>query len=354
MRTIWVGATALVVVALVGTLGSGLAAADGDEAFAVVPEGMHVEASVDDPGLESQLAAELGLEERAVRVRTDADAVEVLSGDVTAAEFVAALEAVGIGVDEADVRDRPTDETMERIGAVLEERYATTSVQATVEVRGGHLLVDPSTNGERARELASTTGVRMLATVPEGDGHETVTVLRSGDYSQIGGASQSRGSAYVPVTLTDDAGEAFQAAMREHGYAREGGTECNFDRQRSLERNLRALGPEERCLVTVYGDEVVYASGIAAGLADAFREGSFAANPQFRIHTRDLETARELETALRSGSLPTAVAIRSPEEVSWDASDRIDAATSDGHGFGPLVALLGLLGGRLVGRTRRR
>lgn len=354
MREFGVGATALVVVVLFGTLGTGLAAADGNEAFAVVPEGLYVEAPVDDPGLEARLTGELGVEERAVRVDSDADTVEVLSGDVTAAEFVAALDAAGIRVDEAAVRDRPTDETMTDIEAILQRRYAETPVEATVEVRGGHLLVDPSKHGERARELATTEGVRMLATVPDGDGHGTVPVLTSRDFRNVGAASQSAGSAYVPVTLTQDAGESFQAAMREHGYAREGGTVCEYDLDRSRQGNLRELGPEQRCLLTVTGDEVVYASSVAPGLADAFRDGSFGRNPTFRIVAADLETARELELYIRTGSLPTAVTIQSPENVSWDAGDRIDAATADGPGFGPLPAVVGLLGVLGVGRIRRR
>jgi preprotein translocase subunit SecD len=55
--------------------------------------------------------------------------------------------------------------------------------------------------------------------------------------------------------------------------------------------------------LTVQDDRVVYAAGVAPGLADTLRSGEFVSDPAFQINTNNISEARDLQVDLRAGSL---------------------------------------------------
>lgn len=313
----------------------------GAEAFAVVPEGMHVEAPVEDErAAERHLAAELGVDRRDVRVAAPAGVVEVLVADVTRTEFVAALETIGVYVEESEVRDRPSEGTMAAFERVLERRFEAVDYGGEVTARRDALLVEPARNGARVRELATVRGAEVWAAAPRGDGHGVERVVTAEDVSHVGEArAAERGEGgYVPVGLSHAAAEAFAASMRELDFDREGGTACRYDRERSLEGNLREMD-DDRCLLTVVGEEVVFASGVGPGLAEAFRTGEFTVDPALRVGTATEAEAETVELLLRSGPLPAEVSLASPDAVTSGEGGDADDTAGIGAGFGPLAAL---------------
>ena len=346
----------LAVAAALLLVGAGAATptvADADDEFAVVPDGQHVEASVDDPAAtESALAAELDVDRRDVRADADANTVEVLDGAVSTSEFVDALAAAGIEAGEDDVRARPAPATMERFDSVLSTRYEAAGVEANVTVRDDRLLVDPGDDAETAKELASVRGVELWATVPTQDGTTAEMVLTGDDVATVGSVQKSQDRAYVPVELTESGAESFQASMQEHGFAREDGVACDYDLDEPLGANLQGMDADERCLLTRIGDEVVYASGVSTGLAESFRTGEFAEDPKLRLVAPTEADAETIEHLTRSGSLPAETTVTASDEGSLRESGR--AVTGDGTGFGPLAALAGVAGALLLARITRR
>lgn len=350
------GRAGLAVAAAILLVGAGAATpavADADDEFAVVPEGQHVEAPVDDgAAIESALADELDVDRRDVRADAVEDTVEVLVGDVSTAEFVDAFDAVGVETSEEEVRDRPAAATMDRFESVLTTRYESAEVEANVTVEDDRLLVDPEDDAETAKDLASVRGVELWATVPTRDGTTAELVLSGDAVSGVGSVQESQERAYVPVELNESDAEAFQASMQEYGFAREDGVACDYDREEPLGANLQGMDADERCLLTKMGDEVVYASGVSADLAERFRTGEFADEPEFHLGVPTEADAEKIEHLTRSGSLPAEATVTASDEGSlWDSGR---AVTGDGPGFGPLAAMAGVVGALLLARVTRR
>ncbi len=279
---------------------------------------------INDPrGLEQTVQSELDIGAADVQARGDEGTMEVFVdpfvGNVTEAEFAAALQAAGYSVSEDDIRLGVTSTTRDDAAEVLNRKIREGGlpggdVSQVAQPGAQHLMVVevPGANRTEVRDRISERGqVETVALFPdpETDEYQTESLLDQSDFANIGGATQSQGDTFVPVTLTPEAGPEFGQAMRDYGFDREGGTNCNYNLDESLEANID--DDPGRCLLTVVDGEVVYGSGVSRGLSALFADGSFDDNPQYRTLTPDLGTARELELNMRTGALPTTLDIES-------------------------------------------
>ncbi len=272
-----------------------------------------------EPGEESDIEGtirdELGLSASDVRADAEAGTVEVFddseSGNTTRAEFAAALDAAGFDVSEGDVRMGVTSNTRDGVEDVLNDRLRERGLgggtASQVSAPGQQFIVVevPGANRSEVIDLIGDRGqVEIWALYPGENGtSETISLLDQEDLADIGGARQEQGDTFVPIRLNDEAGAQFGEAMRENGFDREGGTQCSYDLDRSLEEN--ADDDPGRCLLTVLDGEVVFAAGIHRNLASSFESGAFDEDPSYRTTTTSFEDARELEINMRAGALRT-------------------------------------------------
>jgi preprotein translocase subunit SecD len=276
--------------------------------------------NVEDPrALERTVQEELDIGAGDVRAREDSVEVFVdpFAGNVSQAAFADAVSAGGYSVSEEEVRLGVAAKTRDVAEEVLQRRISQGGLpggQVSQAAQAGgqyQMIVEvPGANRTEVRERINERGqVETVAVFPTENGsYRAVSLLDQDDFATIGGATQRQGQTYVPVTLTDQAGSEFGAAMREYGFDRQGGTQCVYDLEQSLEENIEQFessGRPQHCLLTVVDGEVVYGSGISAGLSAQFRSGDFDKDPSYRTMTPDLETARELALNMRSGALPT-------------------------------------------------
>lgn len=265
-------------------------------------------------GIERTLQNELGLGAGDVRADGESNTVEVFDdrfiGDTTQADFADALGEAGYDVSEEDIRMGVTATTRNRAEEVLTNKISQgglpggTATQIASPGQQFMLVEVPNANRSEVIDLIGERGqVETVALFPENGTYRNVSLLTQSDFASIGGATQEGGETFVPVTLTDSAGSEFGGAMRDYGFDQQGGTNCNYDLNRSLEAN-KGENPG-RCLLTVLDGDVVFAAGVSPGLAAGFRTGSFDDSPQYRTTTTSLEDARELELNIRAGALPT-------------------------------------------------
>jgi len=220
--------------------------------------------------------------------------------------LVAALGDAGVEVERSDVRRGVTESTLNETVDVLRERFAAAGYEnaaVTAASNGSALRIEVS-GAERSAvaDLVERRGrVGIVASFPAeaGDGSEQrrERLVTQGDVARVGPARHGGGRPpFVPVTLTDEAATRFTEAMTEYGFTDEGVGNCRWQDD-----------PEDPgyCLYTVVDGEVQYAASISAGLAEVFRNGEFAADPQFRMTAVNAEAARELKRTLESGALPT-------------------------------------------------
>ena len=269
-------------------------------------------------GIEGTLQDELGLGAGDVRADAETGTVEVfddsVAGNTTQAEFAAALRTAGYDVQEDDVRMGVTSDTREGVEDVLNDRLRERGLGggSVTQVAGPgqrYVVVEvPGANRSEVIDLIGDRGqVEVWALYPGENGTQTQSLLSQSDLAEIGGAQQERGETFVPIRLNEEAGQRFGEAMRQNGFAQEGGTRCSYDLERPLEENMES--DPGRCLLTVLDGEVVFAAGVAPNLATAFESGSFDEDPSYRTTTTSFEDARELEINMRTGALRTTLDI---------------------------------------------
>ena len=275
--------------------------------------------------IEETLQTELGIGPGDVDASSADGTVEVFvdedDGNVTQAEFAAALQAAGLDVDESDVRSGVTASTRQDAVDVLSNKIDRSGLS------GGNVFQSASAGQERLivievpgadrQEVLDLIGdrglVQTVALYPvETNGsveYRTDNLTTQDDFDNIGNAQVSdNGQPQVPVELREESAVEFQQAMQEYGFDRQGGTNCQYDRSRSFEENVEAFesaGVENRCLLTVRDGEVVFAASIRRDLSESFRTGTFANDPNYVTSARSIEEARELEVNLKAGALPT-------------------------------------------------
>ena len=274
--------------------------------------------------IEGTVRSELGLGPADVRADAAAGTVEVFTdsvvGNVTQAEFAAALQAAGFDAGEGDVRSGVSASTREDAVVVLSNKIDRSglsggTVTQTASPGQQFILVEvPGADRGEVIDLIGEQGrVETVAFYPvrtdNGTEYRTDSLTTQDDFASVGNTQRNQdGSPSVSVTLDDQAAPEFQAAMQEYGFDRQGGTQCRYDLNRSIEENAEAFeeaGVENRCLLTVRDGEVVFAARVTDGLADNFRTGQFAERPVYSSSARTFEETRELEINLKVGALPT-------------------------------------------------
>ena len=290
--------------------------------------------------IQSTVQAELDLGPGDVRADPQSGTVEVFAdefvGNVTRAEFAAALQEAGLSADEDDIRMGVTASTRQDAVEVLSERIDRSGLSGgTVTERavpGGQRFISVEVPGAGRQQVVDFIGergqVETVALYPvqteNGTEYRTTTVTTQDDIENVGNAqqpSEANRRPYVSVTLTDAAGSEFQADMQEYGFAQQGGTRCSeYDRNRTLEENVDQFeesGVENRCLLTVRDGEVVFAAGVNPGLSESFRSGQFEEDPVYRSVANEFEQVRELEINLKTGALPTELDIENRGRTSF-------------------------------------
>ena len=266
----------------------------------------------------STVASRLNLSLTDVQIRlvgNGPDQVEVYAdeanGNVTQAEFAAALQAADVNATEDDIRDGVTQATRETAVAVLNNKInqggltggsASTTTTPTGET---FILVEvPNANRSEVLELIGSRGrVELVAHFPQQRGNQTVyrnvSLLTQEDFTSISQARQaSEGQpARVPVALTQDAAENYTNAMNQFGFTSDRGvSNCRYE---------DSPGDAGYCLYTVTDGRVVYAASMSPGLADLLRSEEFLKDPTFVITANNYSEAQQLAVDLQAGALPT-------------------------------------------------
>ncbi|PSQ32868.1 preprotein translocase subunit SecD, partial [Halobacteriales archaeon QS_9_70_65] len=292
--------------------------------------------------IRSTVQAELDLSPGDVRAAPQTGTVEVFAdrfaGNVTRAEFAAALRAAGLSASEEDIRMGVTASTRQDTVEVLDNRISQSGLSgATVTQRaspGGQRFISvevPGAGRQRVVDFIGDRGqVETVALYPvdtdNGTEYRTTTVATQDDIDNVGNAQrarpdQNRPRPSVSVTLTDAAASEFQADMQEYGFAQQGGTRCReYDSNATLDENVEQLeesGVENRCLLTVRDGEVVFAAGVDPDLARSFRSGQFEEDPVYQSVANDFEQVRELEINLKTGALETDLDIQNRGRTSY-------------------------------------
>ena len=288
-------------------------------------EGMQFEDGEVD-GIEDTLQAELDVGPSTVRATARDGTVEVFAdthvGNVTQAEFAAALREAGLDADESDVRMGVTDSTRESAVKVLSSKIDRSglsggTVTQSASPGGGEQFIVVEVPGADRQEVLDLIGeqglVQTVAVYPveadNGTEYRTANLTTQEDFANIGNAQRDDGGEpYVTVQLKDDSAQEFQTAMQEYGFDQQGGTTCRYNRNESLEANMQAFensSVENRCLLTVRDGDVVFAARVRTDLASSFRNGQFVQDPVYSSSAGSFQEVRELEINLKAGALPT-------------------------------------------------
>jgi len=277
-------------------------------------------------GIEETLQAELNVGPSTVRATARDGTIEVFAdrhvGNVTKAEFAAALREAGLDADEGDVRMGVTDSTRDSAVKVLSDKIDRSglsggTVTQSASPGAGEQFVVVEVPGADRQEVLDLIGeqglIQTVAVYPvemdNGTEYRTANLTTQEDFANIGNAQRDdSGEPFVTVQLKDDSAQEFQTAMQEYGFDQQGGTRCRYDRNKSLEANLQAFensSVENRCLLTVRDGEVVFAARIRNDLASSFRTGQFVQDPVYSSSASSFQEVRELEINLKAGALPT-------------------------------------------------
>jgi preprotein translocase subunit SecD len=266
--------------------------------------------------LETRLASRLNVSLSDVRVDTAAGTVEVFAdednGNVTRAEFAAALREAGYDVSESDVRAGVTDETLQQMERTLDNKINTgglsggdASIVTPADPSQEKLIVVevPNAGREEVLELIGTRGqVQIVAHFPVRENGTTtyrdVPLFDQDGITAVQSAQQGQGTEppYVPITLTEEAARNFSNAMQEFGFTGQGVGACRYGQNRS---------DAGYCLYTVRDDRVVFAASIAPGLAEIVRNGEFIEQRSFRTTASNYSEAQRLQLDLQAGALPS-------------------------------------------------
>jgi preprotein translocase subunit SecD len=264
--------------------------------------------------LETSLVSRLNVSLSDVRVDPADGTVEVFAdaddGNVTQAEFAAALRAEGIEVEEGQVQNGVTDDTLEQMENTLDNkinRGGLTGGDASIaNPPSGErfILVEvPNADRQEVLDLIGSRGqVQIVAHFPaERNGsveYRDVALFDQDGITSVSSAQQGQGSEppYVPITLTQAAAQNFSNAMSTFGFTEEGVSACRYGDD-----------PDDAgyCLYTVRDGEVVFAASMGPGLAEIIRNGEFVEQRSFRTTASNFSEAQRLQLDLQAGALPT-------------------------------------------------
>ncbi|WP_254762847.1 preprotein translocase subunit SecD [Natrinema marinum] len=297
--------------------------------------------------IESTLYQELGLEtgNASVDVQDDGTVTaEVFTGDVSKAEFAAALQAADVDASEDDIRPGVTQATRDQMIETIQTKINAAglsggTVYEASTVNDDHYIVVevPNMGADELRNLLSERGVvEVVAYYPNESGNQTnTTVLTGEDIATVDPPEQpERGTGYVvPVQVNDQAAPQFQQQMNDLGFTGDGIGRCN----------LRGDGEtisfdhegQQYCLLTVVDGEVVDAHSMGQTLANPMRSGDWAEDPTFQMGAQSQQDAQSLSVNLRAGSL------RAP--LDFEESQIYSIEASHAEQFKQYSLLIGLL-----------
>lgn len=323
--------------------------------------------------IETNVSRELGIDRTAVQTRPGQGAVEVYTENVSQAAFTEALREQNLNVNQADIRRGVTEPTRQTAVDVIEDKIrqspelAGGTVTVVQSATGDHFLQIevPDANRSQVLELVRSRGqVRVIALFPadaagqaptnnssnattptpsptataspttptesttpttsptDGNGTEEFsvpegyrahTLFTQQALDSIGNAQEGRdGSTFVPVTLSEPAGQNFSQAMQKWGFTTAGVGNCQW----RFEKENPGY-----CLITVRDGEVVFAGPLNQGLATDINSGDFTKTNSFQMQTgRNISQARSLEVDLRAGALPTGIDIEEGTVLFVEAS----------------------------------
>jgi preprotein translocase subunit SecD len=280
--------------------------------------GMHVDQvqPPTDPGAirdqEAQLASRLNVSLSDVRITPSQGTIEVFAepddGNVTKAEFAAALGSLGYDVDEGDVDDGVTQATLDQMERTLDDkinRGGLTGGDASVVRPPGDeplILVEvPNADRSEVLELIGSRGqVQIVAHFPvQRNGtteYRNVPLFDQDGIQSVQNAQQGQGTQppFVPITLEPEAAENFSNAMQQFGFTNEGISACRYSQNES---------DAGYCLYTVRDGNVVFAASMSPGLAEIIRNGEFDGG--FQTTASNFSDAQRLQLDLQAGALPS-------------------------------------------------
>jgi len=280
--------------------------------------GVEIPEDTDASTVQSDVAAELGVEATDVTVRFAGEygdvtqqttIVEVTTENVTTEELDTALSEAGYPAD--DAQDGVSQVTRETAVSVLRQKVNEAglsggTVQSVSTATGEHfvLIEVPNENQSTVRDLVDSRGqVLVQAYHPtENDSYERTTIMTSDDLQQVGAAQQPQqgGQPQVPIVVRDDRAEEVQQGFVDTGLAQDGGTRCQY------EENPDSTEP---CILVVQDGQVVNSFGVRDSLADSMRSGEWAEDPSFVLTTTNLSEAQQVAVNLRAGALPARLAV---------------------------------------------
>lgn len=287
-----------------------------------------------DPGeeaeIESEIAEELDINSRDVRVtpgemeeagEEQEGTIEITTDTVDEEEFLAALRAVDgdFDVEEEDIRQGVTEETVDDAVEVLEEKiqqspFAAGDVQKSTSSTGEHFIVVevPGQDRETVIDLIEDRGfVEVYAHYPTDDGYEETAAIQPDDIQSISPPEEDdTHGPHVSLTLDEEGAEEFSETMIETGFTQEGYDACAWpqDADGNFEQDSDDPG---YCLVTVVDGEVVYVATFGEDLAASVESGEYLDDRRFIMTGQSIEDVRNLRVNLLAGETPAPLDIES-------------------------------------------
>ncbi|WP_135663803.1 preprotein translocase subunit SecD [Halorhabdus rudnickae] len=279
----------------------------------VTADGIPIDAKEAD-ALERSLASTLDVDPIDVSVTAYQNAsgtVEVFAGDVGTDELETTLQDAGY--DPETVREGVTEQTRSEVIDVLNNKIneggLTGGTASVISTAGGEeyfaVVEVPGANQSEVEELIGTRGVvEVIAQRRVGNETTNETVLYGEDFTNIGIAQEANPSQgvrrpNVPANVKPDPARNFTDAMNRLDFSTQGVGNCDY--------GASTGGDGSYCLVTELDGEVIYTAPLGDGLAQEFRQETFADNPGFVMETGNYSDARQLSISLRVGTMPTNV-----------------------------------------------
>lgn len=326
--------------------------------------GLTAEGATVDPGeeaeIESALAEELGINSRDVNVEPGEvegeGTIEITTDGVRQEEFAAALRALDdefeFGLDEGDIRQGVTEDTVDDAVEVLEEKiqqspFAAGDVQKSTSSTGEHFVVVevPGQDRETVIDLIEDRGfVEVYAHHPTDDGYENTTAIQPEDIQGVGQpADEPPYGPHVGITLTEEGAQGFSETMQETGFTQEGFGACAWDQNED---------DPGYCLLTVVDGEVVYAASLGEDLAASMESGEYVNDRTFVMTGESIDDVRNLRVNLLAGETPAPLDIDSGTQYYLEPSLAEDFKFySVITGFISMLAVSGVVAAR-YGRPR--
>ncbi|MFD1513592.1 preprotein translocase subunit SecD [Halomarina rubra] len=268
--------------------------------------------------LEQDLATRLNVSTLDLRVDSQGRTVEVFTENVTEEQFASALQASGYDVQQNEIRDGVTEQTLETAVGVLDRKIrgagSLSGGDAAIVRSGGEAFVLIEVPGATRAEVLELIGDRgqvvVVAHFPDGNGSYRNVPLFSQDGIanvnpvQIQQTQQGGEQPVVPTTLTQTAAENFSDAMQKFGFTQQGVSAC---------RTNMPNDEDGYCLYTVRGDgvvdgeirgDVVYKAAMGPDLANIINNEDFVKDPSFVTSAPNRSAAQRLQLDLQAGALP--------------------------------------------------